>query len=71
MSEEKYKGIIKALAYAMLTEQSVNVALNRGESIKVEGVIKKVDEDSFKILSEETGEKERVAISEVEYVEYS
>ncbi len=69
--DEKYEGIIAALEYAMLTGQSVNVGLNRGAGVKIEGIIKEVDENSFHILLDETGEIDTVAVSEVEYVEYS
>ncbi|KJR46202.1 hypothetical protein UF75_3406 [Desulfosporosinus sp. I2] len=72
MSHEKYEGITEALEYAEDTGQSVNVGLNRGgEGVKIEGIIKKVGENFFRILLEETGQIDTVAISEVEYVEYS
>jgi hypothetical protein len=68
---DKYEGITEALEYALFTCQPVNVSLNRGEVVKREGIINKVDDDYFHILLDETGEKESVDISEVEYVEYS
>ncbi|MCR4435872.1 MAG: hypothetical protein QHH06_09180 [Clostridiales bacterium] len=72
MCNDKYEGIIEALEYAEFTGQSVNVGLNRGgKAVNIEGIIKKVDDDDFKIILEETGEKKKIPISEVEYVEYS
>ncbi|SHE71298.1 Putative ribosome maturation factor RimP [Caldanaerobius fijiensis DSM 17918] len=72
MCQYKYEGIIKALKYAEFTGQSVNVGLNRDdEAINIEGIIKKVDDYDFTIILEETGEKEEIPVSEVEYVEYS
>lgn len=71
MSKEKYEGIKKALEYAKLTGQSVNVGLNNGgEGVKIEGVIKGLYKDSFRIRLD-SGEKDTIAISKVEYVEYS
>jgi ribosome maturation factor RimP len=67
----KYSGIRRALKLAKKTGQSVNVGLNRGqEAQKIEGVIKKVEDDEFRILLE-SGLRETVPIEEVEYVEYS
>ena len=66
------EGIREALEFALLTNQSVNVAINKEEeSTKVEGFIKKVCCETFSILSEETEMRETIKIDRVEYVEYS
>jgi hypothetical protein len=71
MINDKYVGIRRALELAKLTGQSVNVGLNRGgEGVKIEGIITAVYDYKFHIHLE-TGEKEIVNMSEVEYVEYS
>lgn len=68
----KFIGILEALEYALLTEQTVNVGLNRnGKAVTVEGKIVNVDMNSFRISLEKTGKVETIAVSEVEYVEYS
>lgn len=75
MSEDKYHGIRKALRLAMLTGQSVNVALNTGgASAKVEGVVQAVYERKFRIQLDpgESGDPRKTfGIRNVEYVEYS
>jgi uncharacterized protein YfeS len=72
LTNEKYDGIRSALKYAMLTDQSVNVSLNTAlEGVKIEGIIKEVQEHSFSIQNRETNKLENYGLSKVEYVEYS
>lgn len=72
MCNNVYEGILEALEYAKLTCQSVNIGLNRkNTAVKIEGVVKKVYENTFLIKLEESSELDTVPVSEVEYVEYS
>ncbi|MBP0723658.1 hypothetical protein J5Y03_00485 [Bacillus sp. RG28] len=74
--DKKLKGIRKALEYAEVTGQSVNVFLNRGpDGEKIEGVIKEVGETKFRIQllldTNKLDDYETIHISNVEYIEYS
>ncbi|AST58860.1 hypothetical protein BFT35_08310 [Thermoanaerobacterium thermosaccharolyticum] len=74
MCDDVYEGILEALEYAMLTCQSVNIGLNRrNKAERIEGVVKKVYENSFLIdLEDKSYEYDATfPVSEVEYVEYS
>lgn len=76
-TEDRLHGIRVALELAMLTRESVNVGLNQGgQPLKIEGVILRVFEKTFRILLEDGNDEAdipatTVPIADVEYVEYS